>query len=30
MPYVRPEPIAPENSGSPSSLGGKSAPMPDV
>lgn len=30
MPHVRPEPIAPENSGSPSSLGGKPAPMPEL
>ena len=30
MPHVHPEPIAPENSGSPSSLGGKPAPMPEL
>ena len=30
MPHVRPEPIAPKNSGSPSSLGGKPAPMPEL
>ena len=30
MSHVRPEPIAPENSGSPSSLGGKPAPMPEL
>ena len=30
MPYVRPEPITPKNSGSPSSLGGKPAPMPEL
>ena len=30
MPHVRPEPITPKNSGSPSSLGGKPAPMPEL
>ena len=30
MPHVRPEPTAPKNSGSPSSLGGKPAPMPEL
>ena len=30
MPHVRLEPIAPENSGSPRSLGGKPAPMPEL
>ena len=30
MPHVHPEPTAPKNSGSPSSLGGKPAPMPEL
>lgn len=30
MSHVRPEPTAPKNSGSPSSLGGKPAPMPEL